>query len=382
MWLWSFAVWTGVSALFSLQTYVWYQSRGEEVPLSRAVSTFADWQLWALFTPLLLCFVWRHPLTRSTWRKTLPWQVAGGLLLPALFLLPFQGYRWLLAAALGLGDLYVPFTPSRFFSMFVNACLTYIDLVLVGHAIHFARAGREEALRRSRLETRLAEAQLQVLRLQLHPHFLFNTLNTISALMHKDLRAADRMLALLGDLLRDSFEKVGAQEVTLEQELGFLNRYLEIEKTRFRDRLTVDLRIDPGTLDAEVPNLLLQPLLENAIRHGIGRRQEAGHIEVTARREHDHLDLRVRDDGPGLREGMAGALRAGVGLANTAARLQQLYPDAHRFDLQNRPEGGLEVVLQIPFRTARRAHPAETPAERPGPATPLPATSAAPRVAQ
>jgi anti-sigma regulatory factor (Ser/Thr protein kinase) len=321
MWLWSFAVWTGVSALFSLQTYVWYQSRGEEVPLSRAVSTFADWQLWALFTPLLLCFVWRHPLTRSTWRKTLPWQVAGGLLLPALFLLPFQGYRWLLAAALGLGDLYVPFTPSRFFSMFVNASLTYIDLVLVGHAIHFARAGREEALRRSRLETRLAEAQL-------------------------------------------------------------LNRYLEIEKTRFRDRLTVDLRIDPGTLDAEVPNLLLQPLLENAIRHGIGRRQEAGHIEVTARREHDHLDLRVRDDGPGLREGMAGALRAGVGLANTAARLQQLYPDAHRFDLQNRPEGGLEVVLQIPFRMARRAHPAETPAERPGPATPLPATAAAPRVAQ
>ena len=189
-----------------------------------------------------------------------------------------------------------------------------------------------------------------MLRLQLHPHFLFNTLHTISALMHKDLRAADRMLALLGDLLRDSFERVGAQEVSLKQELGFLDRYLEIERTRFRDRLTVTLSVDPETLDAEVPNLLLQPLVENAIRHGLGKRQDAGHIEIVARRNFERLDLRIRDDGPGLPEGSETALRAGVGLANTQARLEQLYGSNHRFDLRNRPEGGLEVALEIPFR--------------------------------
>jgi len=213
-----------------------------------------------------------------------------------------------------------------------------------------------------------------VLRLQLHPHFLFNTLHTISALMHKDLRAADRMLALLGDLLRDSFEKVGAQEVSLKQELGFLERYLEIERTRFRDRLTIRLDIDPETLDAEIPNLVLQPLVENAIRHGIGKRQDAGHIDIVARRKSERLDVRIRDDGPGLAQAPEVALRGGVGLANTADRLQQLYPNAHAFDLHNRPEGGLEVALEIPFKLHRESPPsgatASATARIAGPASP------------
>ena len=343
MWAWSFAIWTAVSALFSLQNYVWYQSRGEVVPASKVISTFTDWQLWAIFTPFLLCFVWRHPVTRATWRTGLPWQILGGLALPALFLLPFQGSRYLLGQALAIPDLFIPFTPGRFFGMFVNATLTYLDIVLVGHAIHYARASRQEGLHRAQLEARLAEAQLQVLRLQLHPHFLFNTLHTVSALMHKDLRAADRMLALLGDLLRDSFEKVGAQEVSLKQELGFLDRYLEIERTRFRDRLTVDLQIDPEALDAWVPNLILQPLLENAIRHGIARRQEAGRIELVARRA-----LRpVGHPGPGRWTGLARGPRrrseAGSVSPTRRPASQQLYRAAHRFELRNRPEGGLEV---------------------------------------
>jgi signal transduction histidine kinase len=370
MWAWSFAVWTAVSALFSMSTLVWYQSRGEPVPPGKIASMFADWELWAILTPALMCFIWRHPVTRSTWRTSLPWQLMGAVAIPLLYLIPFQGLRYLVSQALSAPDVYMPFTPPRIFGTGLNAAFNYLDIVLVGHAIHYARATREEGLRRFQLETRLAEAQLQVLRLQLHPHFLFNTLHTVSALMHKDLRAADRMLALLGDLLRDSFERVGAQEVSLKQELGFLDRYLEIERTRFRDRLTVELRIDPETLDAEVPNLALQPLVENAIRHGICRRQDAGHIEIGARRNYDHLDLWIRDNGPGMPEGTETALRTGVGLANTAARLQQLYPGAHRFELRNRPEGGLEVLLQIPFRVALDAVPA-TPTAAKG-ATGLP----------
>ena len=208
----------------------------------------------------------------------------------------------------------------------------------------------------SRLEAQLARAQLQVLRMQLHPHFLFNTLNTISALVHKDVRAADRMLALLGDLLRDSFEKLGAQEVALKQELNFLERYLEIEKARFQDRLIVRTEIASETLDALVPNLILQPLVENAIRHGISRRSGTGSIEVRAWREDGMLAVRIRDDGPGLPSEAVMASRGGVGLANSQARLEQLYGRAHRFDLTNRPEGGLDVTLAIPFR------PAEPPA--------------------
>jgi signal transduction histidine kinase len=373
MWRWSFGVWTAVWALFTLQMFVYYQSKGETIAPARVFASFCDWMLWAIVTPGLLCFIWRRPVTWATWKASLPWQAAGALLGPALFVGVFHLMRSGLSVALATPDLYMAPTPSRFFATWVNALLTYCDLILVGHALHYARDSRDQALRRARLEARLAEAQLQVLRLQLHPHFLFNTLHTISALMHKDLRAADRMLALLGDLLRDSFERVGAQEVSLKQELGFLERYLEIERTRFRDRLSVTLRVDPETLDAVVPNLLLQPLVENAIRHGIGRRQDAGRIEITAHRDHDRLNLRIRDDGPGLPEGEEAVPRAGVGLANTAARLQQLYPNSHRFDLTNRPEGGLEVALEIPFRLD--VSPARAPARGPE-AHPLPASLA------
>ena len=363
MWAWSFLVWLAVWALFALQSYVWYQSKGESLAPARIVASLGDWMLWALLTPFLLTLIWRRPVTRATWREHLPWQVGLALVVSASYLVPFQLLRYLLSQALSYPDAYKPFTPASFLATWVGGLINYGDIVLVGHAIYYARDSRDQALRRAQLETRLAEAHLQVLRLQLHPHFLFNTLHTISALMHKDLRAADRMLALLGDLLRDSFERVGAQEVSLKQELGFLDRYLEIERTRFRDRLTITLKIDPETLDAEVPNLLLQPLVENAIRHGLGKRQDAGHIEIVARRQYERLELRILDDGPGLPEGSQTALRAGVGLANTEARLEQLYGSNHRFDLRNRPGGGLEVTLEIPFRLrAETAHSAQQPA--------------------
>jgi two-component system, LytTR family, sensor kinase len=362
MWAWSFPIWTAVSALFNLNWYVSYAARGEKLSPYMMGETFLHWMIWAFFTPFVLCYVWQRPVTRANWRENLSWQVAGAILIPALMVVPLQTGRYLLDQAFPGHEIFKPVTGAVFVRTAVNALTAHIDLMLLGHAVFYARYLRNQAVRRAQLETRLAEAQLQVLRLQLHPHFLFNTLHTISALMHKDLRAADRMLALLGDLLRDSFEKVGAQEVSLKQELGFLERYLEIERTRFRDRLTIHLNVDPETLDAEIPNLLLQPLVENAIRHGIGKRQDAGRIDIIARRKSDRLDVRIRDDGPGLTEAPEVALRGGVGLANTAERLQQLYPNAHLFDLHNRPEGGLEVALEIPFKVHREPPPSSTTA--------------------
>ncbi|MFW6085154.1 MAG: sensor histidine kinase, partial [Gemmatimonadota bacterium] len=194
---------------------------------------------------------------------------------------------------------------------------------------------------------------LSALEMQLHPHFLFNTLHAISTLMHRDVEAADRMLARLSDLLRLTLENAGTQEVLLKEELDFLEQYLEIERTRFGDRLMVDVEVDPATLDARIPNLILQPLVENAVRHGVAPRADPGWIGIRAARHDGELRVTIEDDGPGLPEADADGLTpagAGVGLANCRARLEQLYGDRGRLDLRSSPAGGLLVSLRIPYR--------------------------------
>ena len=222
----------------------------------------------------------------------------------------------------------------------------YWVIVAVGHAFNYARKFRERELRTAELEKRLTEARLQALQMQLNPHFLFNTLHAISSLMHKDVEAADRMLVQLGDLLRHALESTDTQEVTLREELDFLSRYAQIEQTRFGDRLKIEMNIATETLDALVPNLVLQPLLENAIRHGIEPHARPGRIEVTARRDGDSLKLEVRDNGGGL---VNGKVVEGVGLSNTRARLQQLYSEHQSFQLANAANGGVAVRVTLPF---------------------------------
>ena len=185
--------------------------------------------------------------------------------------------------------------------------------------------------------------------MQLNPHFLFNCLHSISSLMHQDVEGADRMITQLGDLLRAALANSDTQEVPLRQELDFLRRYLEIEQTRFGDRLAVIMEIAPDTLDAQVPNLILQPLVENAIRHGIEPHAKAGRVELRARRQDGSLALEVQDSGAGLRAGASA--NEGVGLSNTRARLRELYGASHQFELQDASDGGLRVRLRIPFRS-------------------------------
>jgi LytS/YehU family sensor histidine kinase len=231
--------------------------------------------------------------------------------------------------------------------------LTYLAIVAGWNLVETYRRARERDLRASQLEARLAEARLNALKMQLHPHFLFNALHSISTLMHRDVDAADRMLARLSDLLRLTLENAGTQEVRLKEEIDFLEQYLEIERTRFGDRLTVDLDVDPETLDAWIPNLMLQPLVENAIRHGVAPRAEAGWIGIRTALQDGELRVTIEDDGPGLRaEGGPGRARAesGVGLANCRARLGQLYGDRGRLELRQAPAGGLLVSLRIPYR--------------------------------
>src|SRR6185369_4509061 len=204
----------------------------------------------------------------------------------------------------------------------------------------YYREGREREIHAAALEAQLAQAQLQTLKMQLQPHFLFNTLNSISALNHEDPRAANRMIARLSELLRLTLENDGAQEVSLHQELDFLKRYLEIQQVRFGDRLKVHFDVAPETMDARVPNLLLQPLVENAIQHGLAPFSAPGEIHIHASRENGLLCLRIADSGPGLPASTPSGAPDGIGLANTRARLQQLYGDAHRFELRNGAQRG------------------------------------------
>jgi LytS/YehU family sensor histidine kinase len=226
-------------------------------------------------------------------------------------------------------------------------------MVAVTCAFDFYRKYRERKLRAIELESRLVQAKLQALQMQLNPHFLFNSLHSISALMHKDIDAADRMISRLSELLRAALDNTERQEVPLRQELQFLRRYLEIEQIRFGSRLRVEINAAPETLDASVPNLILQPLVENAIRHGIEPHARPGRIRFGARRQADELTLEVHDNGGGL---ASPSPLDGVGLSNTRARLRSLYGEAHILEFCTPPEGGLLVRLILPFHSDSSSH--------------------------
>ena len=212
----------------------------------------------------------------------------------------------------------------------------------------FSEAARES----EQLQSRLDQARLQALRLQLQPHFLFNTLNTITALVHRDPPSAERMVTGLSELLRVSLGTAAEQEVRLDRELEVLKHYLDIQLVRFSDRLSVRMDIDPAARDAMVPSLLLQPLVENAIKHGITPRVAAGHLHITVRRHNEMLSLEVVDDGVGSRT--SGPMTEGVGLGNARARLLSLYGSEHQFRAGPREEGGFVVAIEIPFHTEPR----------------------------
>jgi two-component system LytT family sensor kinase len=352
-WLLIFGCWT-LLGLFSATRMALNYAYGGYPVRWQPVLTFAltDWYVWALLSPMIVWLARRFAIEpragnegflHSWWRRGLLVHLPAAILFPLLKLIIEYRARQLLYP-----------DPRRTFQIlqFHSALITYLAILGVIYAFAYYRKYREHELKSSRLETQLAQAQLAALKMQLHPHFLFNTLHAISALMHKDVEAADRMITRLSDLLRLALENAGVQEVPLRQELDFLERYLEIEQIRFRDRLKVQMEIEPETLDAQVPNLILQPLVENAIRHGIAPRAAPGLIEIRAARRNRQLELEVRDDGPGLPASAPHALKEGVGLANTRARLQQLYGAEYRFALDNAAAGGLVASLALPFRAA------------------------------
>ena len=250
----------------------------------------------------------------------------------------------------------------RMLSMRANFHLPiYCVVVSLSHAFTFFQRSRERERRALDLESRLAKAKLQALRMQLHPHFLFNTLNAISTLVHRDPVAADETIANLSELLRLAIEDPDRPETPLARELDFIARYLDIQKVRFGDRLTIEQRVDPGTLSAQVPTMILQPLVENAIRHGIEPEMGPGRVRIEAERDGDRLRLSVWDSGRGPQKPPPSGGRHGIGLANTRARLQELYFDRFRLELAAAPGGGCLAQIVLPFRAEPRAPTIPTP---------------------
>ena len=345
-WILLFLFWTIIGLGFAGQLYLSRPNIGWGFALGRAL---ADWYVFAILSIPTLWVARRFPFAAGQWRLAL----VAHLISSALFSLSWLALRAALEHWRTRGDM-EPVTFSSAFNQALVATLFFTLLIYWGivvgqHAFAYYRKFHEREVKSAELETHLTQARLQALQMQLNPHFLFNTLNAISSLMHKDVEEADRMIVHLSDLLRYALESTEAQEVPLRQELDFLDRYLQIQQARFGDRLAVRREISIETLDAHVPNLVLQPLVENAIEHGIAPHARAGEVVLRARRRDDRLELEVQDNGAGLPADKP--LVDGIGLSNTRARLLQLYGPAHELQLTNGGGGGLVVRISIPWQT-------------------------------
>ena len=348
LWVWGLVVLafcTFQALLYFPQTYLLNVGANPSFTAWRAlVATLIPFYIYALLIPAAIWLGMRFPLERRAWLKHLPLHLACSLVFTLVHLVLLGVANGIIMTRLVQSEPYrLPVSGAALLFVIVpGSVLQYWNALIASHAINYFFKFRER-------EFRLAQAELSALKMQLHPHFLFNTLNAISELIYSDPKVADESILRLSEMLRFALESVRAQEVSLKEEVEFLEKYVEIQRTLMRERLTVRLNVDPETLDACVPNLLLQPLVENAVKHGISPRPEGGEIHVYARRLDGRLYLEVADNGLGLPEGGDGA-RGGVGLLNTRERLKHLYGEAHTFNLSSFPGRGVTIRIVIPFK--------------------------------
>jgi two-component sensor histidine kinase len=351
-------VWTGYGLLCTWQAHYWYAFT--PMPKSwaeclKSEMTYA-W-LWALATPLILWWARRFRVEGKSWPRHLLAHLA---LLIVVASLTKIGYDLIVRPDTSG---FRPFTWGRLLRsveiQFDTATLLYAVVVGVEHAFVYHRRYQAGLTKSSQLQTQLVQAQLQALKMQLHPHFLFNTLHSITALVHEDPEQAERTIARLSELLRLFLANSAIHEIPLSEELRILDLYLEIERARFEDRLRVMYDVPTNLRDAMVPNLILQPLVENSIRHGVGRRSEPGWIAVAVERYADTLIVRVTDNGAGFKEDQP--VHTGMGLSITRGRLESLYGSHQSLVIRNLPAGGVEARITMPFRvqaisTGNEAH--------------------------
>jgi signal transduction histidine kinase len=346
-WLVHLGLWVLLTCVFGAQLYF----AGYVTPWPNAFASEAVyWLSWWILSPLV--FWWCRRLRHADWRLRVSGLLLGALI--AVFLAPLilqlmrVALSWSGWCPYECEQVVAPLSRAWFHQAVRLAGINlpvYVGFVLAWHAGKFYGEARDRQMRAVELESLLQQAQLDALRSQLNPHFLFNALHSMAELVHTDPKLAEQLIVRLGELLRQVLQSSTRQEVTLAEELEFIRGYVEIEQMRLGDRLLVRWEIDDGALGAHVPSLILQPLVENAVQHGIASASGPGTLVIGARREAGFLHLEIRDNGPGLSQ--TSDRRQGVGLANTRARLQRLYGNEHSFDMQ--VDDGLAVRLRIPL---------------------------------
>jgi two-component system, LytTR family, sensor kinase len=311
---------------------------------------------------LLLPLVFRaarfYLFQRKGWVRLVAWHVTAAVAFSFLHTSLMALSRWMISPRVGLGSYDYGIMQFRYPMEFSNDLMGYTIIVLAFYFFERLRLAHAQQMAAAELQTKLAEAQLENLRLQLQPHFLFNTLNTISSVMYEDVRAADAMLTQLSDLLRLTLRTASSHEILLSQELQITRLYLEIMQKRFEDKLRVTYAVDPGLENSLVPQLILQPLVENSLRHGLKEIGAGIDISIGVRRDNGSLILQVADTGAGLGQQNTDAiLNRGLGLANIRGRLEQLYGTGQAFSIANRAAGGAEVTLRFPFHLSELSTP-------------------------
>jgi two-component sensor histidine kinase len=347
-----FGFWTLFGLIESTNAYVAQTQRGADADYLRAlINNMPWWWLWAAMTPVVFLVARRVRLDGRRLPLAIATHLAAGAALVALHIAAagtLFHYTSGARAPGGLSGQLVGIT----LSFLPSELLTYAAVVGAYLALEYGARAREGELRAARLEAQASEARLSALRMELNPHFLFNALNGIAGLVRlREHETAVRMLAQLGDMLRETLTGTGTAEVPLEDDLALLDRYIELEQMRFRDRLTVERSIDADVHDALVPPLLLQPLVENALRHGVGGAAGAVRLTISARRENGTLTLTIADSGAGVRPHPPSSRPNGVGLANTRARLAQLYGLNGTLALRNADGGGAIAEVRMPYHT-------------------------------
>lgn len=344
-----FVVWTAYGLFMTWMDHNVYSSGPRPITWKYAfVLELSGAYIFGLLSPAVVWLAKRFPLVRVNLLRNVAVHISGTILYAVVTRVAWE--LWVAFLDHPQGD----FVASRLIRSIswglMDAGPLYWLIVLVHYASDYYRRYQRTLVQTADLNAQLAHAQLQSLKMQLHPHFLFNTLHAISELIHEDPSAAERMIIGLSQLLRLSLETSSAVEVPLYQELRFTQLYLDIEKMRFDDRLEIQIEIDPEVRDAMVPNLILQPLVENAIKHGISRRPGRGQIQLTARKDQSSLVISIRDNGGGL-DHRKGPPREGIGLSTTRARLVKLYGTQQSFHFVKRPQEGAEAVLRLPLKS-------------------------------
>jgi signal transduction histidine kinase len=315
------------------------------------MGSLAQWWSWGLITPLIVAADRRLPFSARQLPQRIAAHLLPSLLFTAFYIYVYAGVRALLGMGAWSALTNTELLASAIRGMFLWSWLVYWLILGAAQIYRYYEHYLSSELRVERLERSFSEARLNALRMQLDPHFLFNALNTISSQVERDPKLARGMIGHLGDLLRLSLESKDKQEVPLTEEMAFLEHYLAIQRIRFGQHLTVDLRIAPDVKYALVPSFLIQPLVENAIRHGISRRASGGTVTVSAQRLENQLNIRVLDDGVGLPAGWRLETSTGLGLSVTRERIAGLHPDGtSHFAVRSRASGGTAVEISLPLR--------------------------------